>query len=110
MPSLTKHIENGMKTVCRFRPAKWPVLAHATLGDEPASDDPFVISKLHHIEVDFNGVPMRLKRWIAREFRFDAIVIVPCSDQRFRCHAEPSARVRKLRVGSDDSAATEANR
>src|SRR5438132_13446569 len=35
-PSLTKHIENRMKAVCGFPPAKGAVLAHATLGDEPA--------------------------------------------------------------------------
>src|SRR5437667_3989185 len=54
MPSLAKHIENSMKAVHCLRPANRPVLAHATLGDEPASNDSFVISELRHIEMGFN--------------------------------------------------------
>src|SRR5439155_17005121 len=60
MPSLTKHIEQRIKTVGGFRPAKWPVLAHAALGDEPAPNNSFVIGELHYIKVRLNRVPLRL--------------------------------------------------
>ena len=80
IPSLTKHIENGMKTVRCFRPAKRPVLAHAALGDESASHNSFVISELRYLEVGFNGVPLRPKVSITRELRFNLIVFVTCSD------------------------------
>src|SRR5206468_6235317 len=83
MPSLTKHIENRMKTVGCFGPAKGPVLTHAALSDEPPPDNAFVISELHHIEVRFDGDPLRLKSWIARELRFDLVVFVTCPDLRF---------------------------
>src|SRR5438093_11221183 len=61
VPSLTKNIENGMKTVRCFRPVKRPVFAHASLRDEPASKNSFVIGELRYIEVGFDGAPMRLK-------------------------------------------------
>src|SRR5206468_3782289 len=82
VPSLTKNIENGMKTVRCFRPAKRPVFAHASLRDEPASKNSFVIGELRYIEVGFDGVPLRLKHWVVHELRFNLIVFVTCLDQQ----------------------------
>ena len=106
MPSLTKHIENGMKTVRYLRPAKGPVLAHATLRHESASDNSLVIRKLRYIELGFDGVPLRLKCSITRES--DHI----CDGLELKvrnCHVELNARVRKLHAGFCYLAATEAD-
>jgi hypothetical protein len=41
-----------MKTTFYFRPAKGPVLAHAALGDKPASNTPFVmVWEIHPVMV-----------------------------------------------------------
>src|SRR5206468_12855593 len=42
IPALTKHVEHRIETICGFRPANRPVLAHAALGDESASNNSFV--------------------------------------------------------------------
>ena len=70
VPSLTKHIENCIKTVCGFRPANWTMLAHAALAYQVTSNDSFVINKLVHVELRFDCIALRLKRRISRELRF----------------------------------------
>ena len=72
-----------MKTVWCLLPPKRPVFAHAAFGNEAASDDPFVISKLHHVKLRFNRIPLRLKLWITHELRFDLVILVARADQRF---------------------------
>ena len=83
VPSLAKHIEEGMESVRCLGPAKGPVLAHAALRNQPASNNSFVISKPRYIEVGFNRVPLHLKCWVVHELAFDLIVFVTGSDQRF---------------------------
>ena len=111
IPALTKHIEHRIETICGFRPAKWPVLTHAALGDESASNDAFVIGELGCVKVRFNRVPLRLERGVVRQFRLDLVVFVAGADQRLIVSVLNSVLVLgNGALGSLTAATTEADR
>src|SRR5260370_28279902 len=72
-----------MKTVVRFSPAKCPVFAHTSLGNQSSPNNAFMVGEFCHVELCFNRVPMPLERFITCEFLLNLIVFVACTNERF---------------------------